>query len=81
MKLPESSRDVQNLQHVVGSLLQVLNYTTAGTAALFATGNIPWWGFLSIASVAFILNRISSELSFQTSRRLFEENGEKLNGR
>ncbi len=76
MKL-KTARDVQNLQHVVGSFLQVLNYTTAGTAALFATGNIPWWGFLSIAGVAFILNRISSELSFQTTRRLLTENGEK----
>ncbi len=72
-KWPSTSRGSQNLQHIVGSLLQVMNYSTAGLAALFATGDIPWWIFLLIASFAFLLNRISSELSFQTSQRLFKE--------
>jgi len=79
ISLPATARGTQNLQHIVGSALQVINYSTAGTAALFATGNISMLTFGTIATIAFILNRASSELSFQTSQRLFREYASKEN--
>lgn len=74
IKLPKSSRGCQNLQHFISGTMQVLNYSTAGMAGLFAIGKISWYVIVPIGLTAFCLNRLSSEISYQTSKRLFEEN-------
>ena len=74
MRLPKTSRGVQNIQHGIGGILQVLNYTTAGVAALLAVGKIEWYIFGIVVVVSFILNRLSSEVTYQIQKRLFAEN-------
>jgi len=73
IKLPESSRGMQNIQHFVSGIMQILNYSTAGLAGVTMVGQSPWWLFITVAGITFILNRISSEISYQTSSRLFME--------
>jgi hypothetical protein len=73
MKLPTTSRGWQMLQHFVSGMMQIMNYVTAGTAGITVMGTFPVWAFGMIALATFILNRISSEISYQTSSKLFEE--------
>ncbi len=73
VKFPKSSRGWQSLQHIVSGTMQIFNYSVAGLAAGFALGKIDWWLFAGVGIVTFILNRLSSEISFQTSKSLFKE--------
>lgn len=73
LKWPETSRGCQVLQHFVSGTMQIMNYVTAGTAGITALGNFPLWAFSIIALITFILNRISSEISYQIASKLFEE--------
>jgi len=71
--LPDNSRTMQNCQHIVSGLQQCITPVSAATAALWATGNASFW----IAAIPFITNfilgRLASEISYQTSQRMFKE--------
>jgi hypothetical protein len=71
--LPQDSRKCQWLQHLVAGIQQCITPISAGTAALWATGNASFWTAAIPFGLNFILGRLSSEISYQTSLRLFEE--------
>jgi len=73
MNLPTTSRGWQLLQHFVSGTMQIMNYVTAGTAGITVMGTFPLWAFTVIALITFILNRVSSEIGYQVSSKLFEE--------
>jgi hypothetical protein len=62
MELPKTSRGMQNLQHLVGGVSQIL-LVALGVA--FGQKDLVM-GFL-ISVLAFLANRASSEISYQTS--------------
>lgn len=68
MELPKTSRGMQNLQHLVGGISQIL-LVTLGVA--FGQSNLVMGIALSI--LAFLANRASSEISYQTSICVMEE--------
>ena len=68
MRLPRSSRGMQNLQHLVGGVSQIL-LVTLGVA--FGQKDLFMGIVLSI--MAFFANRASSEISYQTSIRVMDE--------
>ncbi len=68
MRLPRSSRGMQNLQHLAGGISQIL-LVTLGVA--FGQKDVFMGIVLSI--LAFLANRASSEISYQTSIRVMDE--------
>ncbi len=68
-----NSRTMQYYQHLIGGLQQCITPISAGTAALFATGHASFWIAALPFLANFILGRLSSEISYQTSQRLFQE--------
>jgi hypothetical protein len=73
LTFPQDARKCQYLQHIVGGLQQCITPISAGTAALWATGNTNFWVAAIPFALNFILGRLSSEISYQTSIRLFKE--------
>ena len=69
MRLPQSSREWQNIQHFVGGLYNILLMITGVT---FGKGD--WFLSLIMGILTFTVNRISSEISYQTQKRFFAEN-------
>jgi hypothetical protein len=68
MELPKTSRGMQNLQHLVGGVSQIL-LVALGVA--FGQKNLVMGIVLSL--LAFLANRASSEISYQTSICVMEE--------
>ncbi len=68
MRLPKTSRGMQNLQHLVGGISQIL-LVTLGVA--LGQKDLVMGTVLSI--LTFLANRASSEISYQTSIRVMDE--------
>ncbi len=68
MRLPKTSRGMQNLQHLVGGISQIL-LVTLGVA--LGQKDLVMGTVISI--LAFLANRASSEISYQTSIRVMDE--------
>ncbi|MFZ3166329.1 MAG: hypothetical protein WA130_01855 [Candidatus Methanoperedens sp.] len=72
IRAPKTSREWQWGQHFVGGLYNILLMITGVS---FGKGD--WVSGTILAFITFAINRISSEISYQTSKRLFEEHGGK----
>lgn len=68
LKLPESARDYQNIQHLIGGLYNILLMITG---ALFGRGD--WVVGIILGVITFIINRLSSEIAYQIQLRLIKE--------
>ena len=77
LKLPTSSRYTQHCQHIISGIKECITPIVAGTAALYATGNTSFWIMVIPFTVTFILGRLSSEISYQTSIRIIQEHMKK----
>ena len=73
----KSARAYQNLQHITSGLQQCIVPVVAATSALYATGKIPMWVAAIPFILTFILGRMASEISYQTSQKMFEEFGKR----
>jgi len=69
MKLPQNSRNWQNVQHVVGGLYNILLMLTGVS---FGRGD--WTTSFILGCLTFIINRSSSEITYRIQKKLFEEN-------
>lgn len=67
------SRKLQNIQHAIGGMYSILLMLTGTFSGMAVSGTVAWYVPTIIAIVTFILSRISSEISFQTNIKLFEE--------
>lgn len=65
----QTSRDYQNLQHFCGGLHNIF---LVSTGAFFGRGD--WEIGVVLSILTFIVNRLSSEITYQTQSRLFKEN-------
>ncbi len=69
---PKTAREWQWSQHLIGGLYNIFLMITG---VFFGRGD--WIIGMVLAIVTFGINRISSEISFQTSMKLFEEHSPK----
>ena len=68
-KLPDNSRELQNLQHIVGGTYNILLVLVG---VFFGKDNIALGIVLSC--LTFLVSRFSSEISYQTSIKVVKEN-------
>lgn len=68
VKLPDDSRKLQNMQHVVGGTYNIMLVLMG---VLFGTGNQVMG--IVMAVLTFMASRLSSEISYQTSIRVIQE--------
>jgi len=68
-KLPDNSRELQNLQHIVGGTYNILLVLVG---VFFGKDNIALGILLSC--LTFLVSRFSSEISYQTSIKVVKEN-------
>lgn len=66
---PRTAREWQYYQHIVGGLYNILLMITGVT---FGKGD--WAASLVMGILTFTVNRLSSEITFQTQTRFFAEN-------
>ena len=69
INMPKTSRGWQFLQHFVGGLYTILLLITG----VYIGKEELWIGGI-LAALTFVVNRASSEISYQTQLRLFAEN-------
>lgn len=72
INMPKSSRGWQFLQHFVGGLYNILLLITG-----VYIGKNDFMIGTGLAILTFVVNRMSSEITYQTQLRLFAENKEK----
>lgn len=68
VRLPDNSRELQNIQHIVGGTHNILLVLVG---VYFGKDNTSL-GFL-IAGLTFLVSRLSSEISYQTSIKVVKE--------
>lgn len=69
LNLPESSRTMQNVQHIVGGIYQIMLITVG---VLFGKGD--WTSGVILGFFTFLLSRLSSEITYQVQIRVIREN-------
>jgi len=68
VKLPDNSRQLQNIQHIVGGAHNIL-LVLIGVS--FGKDNTSLG--IIIAALTFLVSRLSSEISYQTSIKVIKE--------
>jgi len=68
-KLPDNSRELQNLQHIVGGTYNILLVLVG---VFFGKDNIALG--IALSFLTFVVSRFSSEISYQTSIKVVKEN-------
>lgn len=69
IRLPTTSREWQNVQHVIGGLYNILLMLTG-----VSFGKGEWYLSFILGCLTFIINRTSSEITFRTQTCFFAEN-------
>lgn len=68
-----NSRSLQNIQHIISGVNSFVSPSNAGIFALFAIGKVSLFYPLITFAITFVLTRLSSELQYQTTKKLLEE--------
>ena len=74
-----TSKKLQILKHVSGSLYQIFLLISASFAGTWSAGITPWWYVLITGGIGILLSRISSQLDYWQNKHIVREELEKRN--